>query len=289
MRLLKQKLLSRTSAPGRQKRGRRPQPRWFRRQARPLSMLGLSAVLLAGGAWLWHSGWVARQAEAGLAAAYQMTADAGFSVEDVLVEGRKRSDPAAILAALDVERGTPILALDPAEAQARLEALPWVSRAAIERRLPRVIYLRLVEREPLALWQLDGKVSVIDQNGERIPGVRPSNFAGLPLVVGAGANEHAAALLAMLEREPELEGLVAASVRVAGRRWNLQLKGGVDVRLPESDAGAAWSHFARIEREQRLLQRDVIAIDLRLPDRLVVRTAPGAALRNDEAKPGRNT
>lgn len=289
MRLLKQKLLSRPGASGRQKRGRRPQPRWYRRHARPLSLLGSSAVLLAGSAWLWHSGWVERQVEAGFAAAYQMTADAGFSVEDVLVEGRRRSDPAAILAALDVERGTPILALDPAEAQARLEALPWISRAAIERRLPRVVYLRLVEREPLALWQLDGKVSVIDQNGERIPGVRPSNFAGLPLVVGAGANEHAAALLAMLEREPELEGLVAASVRVAGRRWNLQLKGGVDVRLPESDASAAWSHFARIEREQRLLQRDVIAIDLRLPDRLVVRTAPGAALRDDETKPGRNT
>ncbi len=289
MRRLSPKPLSRSNIRGRQKPGRRPKPRWYRRHARLLSVFGLGGVLLAGTAWLWHSGWVARQAKAGLAVAYGMTADAGFSVEDVLVEGRRRTDPAAILAALDVERGTPILALDPAAARARLEALPWVSRAAIERRLPRMVYLRLVEREPLALWQLDGEVSVIDQNGERIPGIRSSNFAELPLVVGAGANEHAAALLAMLEREPDLNGLVAASVRVAGRRWNLRLNGGVDVRLPENDAGAAWSHFARIEREHRLLQRDVVAIDLRLPDRLVVRTAPGATVREDETKPGRNT
>jgi cell division protein FtsQ len=220
-------------------------------------------------------------------AAYDASAGFGFAVDDVLVEGRVRSDSGAILKALGVERGTPILSIDPAAAQARLEALPWVSRAAVERRLPRIVYLRLTERRPMALWQLDGEISVIDQNGAVIPGVQSSRFAELPLVVGEGAAAHAAALLAMLDREPEFKPLVMAAVRVGSRRWNLRLRGGIDVRLPETEAAAAWAQFAKLEREHGLLARDVIAIDLRLPDRLVVRMAPDAKL-GDEADTKRN-
>jgi cell division protein FtsQ len=239
--------------------------------------------------WLWHSGWLGRQAGRLVESAYGLTADAGFAVDDVLVEGRGRTDPAAILAALRVERGTPILAIDPQAARARLEVLPWVRQAAVERRLPKVIYVRLAERKPLALWQLDGKLSVIDRRGEVIPGVPPKQFAQLPLVVGQGAPGHAADLVAMLDREPDLRSLVTAAVRVSGRRWNLHLRGGIDVRLPESDPTEAWTQLARLEREHGLLERDVVAIDLRLPGRLVVRTSPEARIGNAASKNGHNT
>lgn len=252
--------------------------------------LGVPVVLfLAGTAWLWHSGWLERQAERTAVAAYRLTADAGFAVEDVLVEGRGRTDRSAILAALKVQRGTPILTIDPRAARARLEALPWVRRATVERRLPKLVYVRLAERNPLALWQLDGKLSVIDRNGEVIPGMSAKQFAELPLVVGQGAPSHAAALVAMLDREPELRPLVTAAVRVSGRRWNLQLRGGIDVRLPETDPAEAWVQLARLDREHGLLERDVVAIDLRLPGRLVVRTTPGARMRNVVSEAGRNT
>ena len=276
-----------TPARGARARRRSP-PRVDWRRGRRLAPLGLGLAALATLGWLWHSGWLARQSDAAVAVAYQATADLGFAVDDVLVEGRLRSDRAAILASLGVERGSPILAFDPARAKARLEALPWIGRASVKRRLPRIVYLKLTERRPLALWQLDGKVSVIDQDGRVIPGVTASSFKDLPLVVGEGAAAHAADLLRLLDREPALKPLVHAAVRVGGRRWNLQLEGGVDVRLPETDTAAAWRHFARLEREHGLLGRDVIAIDLRLPDRLVVRMAPGAVL-GEEPEAGRNT
>jgi cell division protein FtsQ len=252
-----------------QGRGRRSPPRFGGPRARRNGTVALSLALLATLGWLWHSGWFGRQLEAAVTAAYDASAGFGFAVDDVLVEGRVRSDSGAILKALEVERGTPILSIDPAAAQARLEALPWVSRAAVERRLPRIVYLRLTERRPMALFQ-------------------SSRFAELPLVVGEGAAAHAAALLAMLDREPEFKPLVMAAVRVGSRRWNLRLRGGIDVRLPETEAAAAWAQFAKLEREHGLLARDVIAIDLRLPDRLVVRMAPDAKL-GDEADAGRNT
>ena len=252
-----------------------------------IGLAGSGALLGAG--WLWHGGWVERGvAEAGQAV-LEATARAGLKVDDVLVEGRARTKRSAILEALGVGRGTPILGFDPHAAKRRLEALPWVRAAIVERRLPEAIFVRLVERQPRALWQNQGRFAVIDQGGAVISGAKPKSFAHLPLVVGEDAPGHAADLLAMLETEPDLKTMVAAAVWVSGRRWNLRLDGGIDVRLPERDPDAAWAQLARIQREHGVLGRDVVSIDLRMPDRLVVRTAPGAALEGAHRGAGEDT
>lgn len=263
-----------------------------RRAARRLVLVGGGAlgglIVLAALIGLWASGWFGRQADAMVAAVERGTADLGLAVEEVLAEGRVRTPRAALLAALEVRRGQPILALDPRAAKARVEALPWVRRATVERRLPSLVYLRLEERRPMALWQLDGRIAVIDELGEVVPGARPEDFAELILVVGPDAPAHTAALLGLLEAAPDLRPLVVAAVRVGGRRWNLRMDGGIDVRLPETDAAAAWAQFARVERQHGVLRRDVDSIDLRLPDRLVVRTAPDAE-EPAEATDGKST
>src|SRR5690606_1359314 len=198
----------------------------------------------------------------------------GLRIEEVLVEGRARTDGEEILARLGLETGRPILAVDPQASRAALETLPWVTAASVERQLPDTLYIRLVEREPLALWQDHGVIQVIDRDGAVIPDVEPRRFAHLPLVVGPDAPAHAARLIAVMNAEPELRDRVTAAVRVGGRRWNIQIEGRIDVRLPEAGAAEAWQQLARIERQQGLLARDVLVIDLRLPDRLVVRTEP---------------
>ena len=236
-----------------------------------------ASVAVLGAAGLWYGGWVERGVVAAGHAVLAATAEAGFKVDDVLVEGRARTKRSAILKALGVARDTPILAFDPHAAKRRLEALPWVRVATVERRLPEAILVRLVERQPRALWQHQGRLAVIDRGGDVIPGAKPEAFADLPLVVGEGAPGHAADLLAMLDSEPELKTRVSAAVRVRDRRWNLRLDGGIDVRLPERDPAAAWAELARIQREHDVLGRDVVIIDLRMPDRLIVRTAPEAA------------
>jgi len=235
---------------------------------------GAALAMLGGLAWLWQDGWFTRQAEALQQAALDGSADVGLRIEEVLVEGRRRTEGDLILARLDLALGLPILGLDPEAARRELEALPWVQSASVERQLPATVYIRLTERQPLALWQENGVIRVIDRDGEVIPGVEPRRFADLPLVVGADAPAHAAKLISVMNSEPDLRDRVTAAVRVGGRRWNIQIEGRIDVRLPEADAAAAWSQLARIERQQGLLARDVIIIDLRLPDRLVVRTDP---------------
>ncbi|MCZ4279289.1 FtsQ-type POTRA domain-containing protein [Kiloniella laminariae] len=238
---------------------------------------------------LWTNGWIPEQITRAQENLYGMTADAGLKVQDVLVEGRNRTKAAAILTKLDVERGTPILAFSPEEAKLKIEALPWVKQAVVERRLPNVIYVNLIEREPLALWQQDGVLHVIDQEGDVIESSKASNFAKLPLIVGSDAPSYAREILALLESEPELGGQVEAAVRVSGRRWNIRLNNGVDVQLPEENPEAAWSFFARIEREEGVLERDVVLVDLRLRDRLIVRTSSGAAKDKGQVVKGEKT
>jgi cell division protein FtsQ len=254
--------------------------------------IGIPLVLAAGG-------WGAVQASrlpAGAAAwrtasqhLLDATAALGLRVDDIRVEGRATTERDTILAALGARPGTPILAVDPARAKQQLESLPWVRSATIERLLPDTIYVRLVEREPMALWQHGGKIELIDRSGAVIPVARLDRFAKLPMVVGEDAAAHAAELLGMLSSEPELAARVTAAIEVDGRRWNLKIDNAIDVLLPSDDAAAAWADLARLQRKDAILQHDVRAIDLRLPDRLVVRVAPEPAKEAPPARKGRPT
>jgi len=200
----------------------------------------------------------------------------GLTVVDIKVEGRETTDRDTILAALAAGPGTPILAVSPTRAKAQLEALPWVRTAVIERHLPGTLYVRLVERKPLALWQHGGKMELIDREGGVIPVARLDRFAKLPMVVGEDAASQAAKLLEMLSSDPDLAARVTAAVRVGNRRWNLRIDNAIDVLLPADEAANAWSQLARLERSSAILDRDVQTIDLRLPDRLVLRVGPEA-------------
>jgi cell division protein FtsQ len=255
-----------------------------RKQARarllftPLQKLAAGGVfataLVVGGLVIWHSGLPQRLAHATVQGVLESTARAGFRIQEITVTGRKRTPTDQIVAALGARYGDPILGLDIADAKDRLEALPSVRAAAIERRLPGLLRLVLVEREPVALWQHEDRFVLVDRDGHQIPGAI-EGYEDLPLVVGDGAPARADELLTMLGSEPEMAMRVKAAVRVGNRRWNLRLddaEHGLEARLPENDPEAAWHRLAELEREHGLSNRQVTMIDLRMPDRMVLKT-----------------
>ena len=206
-------------------------------------------------------------------------AQLGFRVEDILVVGRLETPRKELLKAVRLSRGAPILAFDIEAARRRVERLPWIRSATVERMLPDTILMNVEERQPLALWQHQGQFALIDHEGEVILRDGLERFANLVVVVGEEAPVHAATLLETLGSEPELMSLVEAAVWVGGRRWNIRLAGDIDVRLPEKNAKGAWTRLAEYERAHRVLERDVQVLDLRLPDRLIVRKAPSVMPR----------
>lgn len=258
------------------RRKRRVLPRLGRRS---IVAMALFAVLVPAGVQGWHAHqagtFVRWWREAGLAYS-SATTRAGFAVADVTVEGRGRTEPSALLEALSVRRGDPILDVDLAAAGARIARLPWIESAVVRRRLPGQLHITLVEREPFALWQRDGKLELIDPKGTVIRGQDPASFSDLPVVVGDGAADRAYGLLLTLATQPALYDRVRAVSWIGNRRWTVRLDDEIDVHLPEADPRAAWDRLAELDRDHGVLSRDVVAVDLRVPDQLVVRVAPGA-------------
>ena len=195
------------------------------------------------------------------------------------ITGRRTVGREDILSVLAVHHGDPILLFDVEAARVRLESLGWVESVAVSRRLPATIRVILVERRPFALWQNGGVVALIDREGATIADQALGEFSHLPLLVGADAAAHAGALMDALAGAPELLARVAAAIRVGGRRWDVRFDNGVAVRLPADNAAAAWRRLAELARRDDILGRDIVSIDLRLADRLIVRLAPGAAFR----------
>lgn len=272
------RFLKRKPAPTDPEAVRTRRRRRLRRRAAPFaSALLVLAASSAGAGYLERQGWF----EAARDAAQSRLAAAGsalhLTVASIEIEGRERAGREPILAALGAQRGSPIFGIDLDAAKARLEALPWIRAAAIERLLPDTLFIRIVERTPLAVWQHDGKFALIDQDGAVIPGANPAAFPALLQVVGAGAPKATPALLGLLASEPALRRHVTAAVRIGDRRWNVELDSGVEVDLPEDHADAAWHHLAALERSDHLLERAIVAIDLRLPDRVVLRLSPEIA------------
>jgi cell division protein FtsQ len=247
----------------------------------------VAAAVIGGASWLVMNGWVDRQVTSLGAALIEISADLGFTVDRVLADGRKETTSSQVLSTVGVRLGEPIFAVDLVAARDRLLTLPWVATATIERRLPDTLYVRVTETEPLALWQKQQRLHLLGRHGDVIDGAPIERFANLLVVVGPDAPEHAAALLDLLGTQPELRKRVTAAIRVGGRRWNLRFDNGIDVKLPEENAAAAWTQLAQLERDYGILGRDLTVIDLRLPDQLLVRLAPSAIAR--EKPEGKDT
>jgi cell division protein FtsQ len=237
------------------------------------ALVGSVMLILGLAAWLWHIGWPQRQAEHLLQAGLHVTQQARFSVKDIIVEGRRQTDRNALSTALGIGAGAPIFGFDPAAAQARIAKLPWVASVAVERLLPDTIFVRLTERQPLARWQHEGRTVVIDMQGQELPDADPGQFAELPLVVGADAPPETRALLDALKDYPAVADKMTAAVRVGGRRWDLHLQQKIIARMPEAGLEGALKLLSGLIVDKKILERDITAIDLRLPDRLIIESA----------------
>ena len=243
---------------------------WFRMAVGSVCLVALGGT----GWWTFRTGLMNQMIETAKWHAIATSAHIGLQIDEVLVVGRRHTGRDELLAALGTTRGSPILAFDVNLAKERVARLPWVRRVSVERMFPDTILLTVEERTPLALWQNEGSFALIDYEGEVILRDRLDDYRDLMIVVGADAPVHAATLMETLGSQPELLNLVRAAVRVGGRRWNLRLNGGIDVRLPEENANTAWLRLAQYQRSHGVLERDVKVVDLRLPDRLIVRKSP---------------
>jgi cell division protein FtsQ len=206
----------------------------------------------------------------------------GFRITEVAINGRRQLSQDEVLAIGGVNGRSSLLFLDATTLRDKLKANPWISDAAILKLYPGRLQIDLVERTAFALWQQDGRLAVIAEDGAVLEPFVARRFVSLPLVVGKGADVKARDFLALLDRYPQIRSVTKAAILVGERRWNLRLKDGLDIRLPENDVGNALAMLSKLDKEDRLFSRDITAVDMRLPDRLTVQLSEDAAKAREE-------
>jgi cell division protein FtsQ len=261
--------------------------RWRARLARLPSGTGVAAsILLVGGALGY--GVVKGQHVPDVIAWFKDARDTvantvGLRIAAISLAGSKEVSREEILTTAGVTGRASLLFLDADAARAHLMANPWIDDAAVLKLYPDRLQITITERQAFALWQKSGRTSVIASDGTVLEPFVERRYVGLPLVIGDGAQREAKDFLAVLDRYPDIKSQVRASIRVADRRWNLLLLNGIDVRLPETDVAAALDRLVALDRDKKLLSRDITMVDLRLPDRVTVRQSDAAAQARDEA------
>lgn len=260
---------------------RRSLPFWLVRGIRSLLLFSLVLFLLMAGLGIWMSS----KKQGGFSALVQLSVEylsqkADFRLKSIVLKGNQRATKERLLDALALDLGETLTSIDLAGAQRRIDAVEWVASSSLRRILPSTLEVRLQEEEAFAFWQRKGNLHLVNEEGEAFLDMGPvdssdfdrrenlKDFASLPYLVGVGALDEGIALLKALDPHPFLQDMMQAAVRVGERRWDLHLGNDIRVRLPEDGMHQALSRLRHLYVEYDIFNRDIFAIDLRLPDRI---------------------
>lgn len=214
---------------------------------------------------------------------------AGFTMKRVEIKGAQRVSRLDIY---NVAFDQPSMALPLVDLEGtrdRLLQFGWVKEARISRRWPDTLVVDVIERRPMAIWQNNQQLSLIDGEGVVLEPVRLESMPDLPLLIGPSANRQVAALSALLDATPHLRPQISGATWVGGRRWDIRFQTGEMLTLPEGqEAARAILRFARMDQQTQLLGRGFVRFDMRDPRRMIVRVSrePGTSVPELAPDPG---
>jgi cell division protein FtsQ len=220
--------------------------------------------------FFWYNGTLTRTWNSFALFFSHKTSSYGLTLKNTLIKGRALTTLKEIFDSLKISPNDPMINLDLDSSYRALKQLPWVKDVVIERRWPDTLYITLTERKPLALWQHNQKIHLIDQDGSEIPSQPIETHRNLPLVIGEGAPQFTQQLLDALNQTPALKKLVTAAIRVGNRRWNLKLQNNLTILLPEDNLVQSLASLERLEREMHVFEKAKTTIDLRVPKKMVL-------------------
>lgn len=249
---------------------------WIRRFGFALSCL---VALIWLGTWFYVSGAARSTYDFTTEKAMQISADLGFRVENILVEGRVNTDADVLLGLVNVQKGDPIFSFNPHQAYDLISQIAWVEDVSVRRQLPNTIYIELQELQPLALYNRSGKAVLIDTYGTALTDYRLDRFSKLVMVSGNGAPENALELIQNLKAEDGLYERIKLARFIEGRRWNLQTQSNVIIKLPHSDIGLSLRRLMMAHEDAKILDQSLDHIDLRKKDRIIIQ-APNSSERS---------
>lgn len=200
----------------------------------------------------------------------KIAAKFGYAAQDITIAGLSAHKPGVVLSLINVRPNDSLIGFDAGRARAKLENTDWIKSAQVRRINPNRLEIDVVERHPFAIWQRDGEFYVIDKNGLAFTSIEPRDAKGLLVITGEGAHKKVFDLVNHMEVHKGLKSKVAAAGRIGERRWNLYLRNGMTVMLPEGQLKKGLSRYVAWEKTTKLSDMAVSSVDFRFGDRVIV-------------------
>ena len=194
-----------------------------------------------------------------------------FKIKKIEFDGQEHVPEILLLKASGLRYKTNIFNLSVNDVKRRLEQIAWIKSASVQRKLPDKLSIRVSERVPIAIYQFNYKLHLLDVDGKILENDEIGNFNNLPIIIGEGAEKVARHFLHVLERFPRIQNRLVFAVYVGRRRWNIKISKGITVKLPEKHLSYAMQILDEIADENGLFNDDIQEIDLRILDRVIVK------------------
>jgi cell division protein FtsQ len=201
-----------------------------------------------------------------------------FMVRLIAIDGASPAVAEAVRGMVPVPLPASSFHLDLEAVRERIAGIDAVERADLRIRAGGILQVDITERVPVVLWRIGGRTEMLDATGHRVAtllsrAARPD----LPLIAGEGADAHVPEALDILASAQPIRDRIRGLVRMGERRWDLVLDRDQRIMLPEDEPAAAMARAVALDQSQDLLTRDLVAVDLRNPERLTLRMSKPAA------------
>jgi cell division protein FtsQ len=195
---------------------------------------------------------------------------AGFTIEELYIEGADRKTPSDIISSAGVKRGDSIFKKSPWEIRSNIEKLQWIRNVVVDRQLPDKLYIGVTERKPIAIKQFNKKLQLIDETGQVFFTEDVSSFSALPIFVGEDVEDHILFVMSYLKKDQAIYNNIYSVQRIGNRRWDVVLQDKTIIKLPEAGEERAWEKFIKMYNEDKSGFSAVKIVDLRVDKKIFI-------------------
>jgi cell division protein FtsQ len=194
----------------------------------------------------------------------------GFKIENVLITGTRNLSNNYIKDIIEIYKDRSIFNIDLSSIYNKIKQNSWVKDVSIERVLPNIIKIKILENQPIAIWQNKKTNKLITSNGDIIFDGNVNDFKNdFPIVKGNKSKENISYILEILETNQNFYENIWSLTFINERRWDLHFNQGLIVRLPSKDIKKAWEKIIKLQKNYNVLNLKLTEIDLRNPKQIL--------------------
>ncbi len=194
----------------------------------------------------------------------------GFKIENVLITGTRNISNNYIKDIIEIYNDGSIFNFDLSSVYNKIKQNSWVKEVSIERVLPNTIKIKILENQPIAIWQNKKNNKLITANGDIIFDGDVNDFKNdFPIIKGKKSKENISSILEILETNQNFYENIWSLTFINERRWDLHFNQGLVVRLPSKDIKKAWEKIIKLQKNYNVLNLKLTEIDLRNPKQIL--------------------